>query len=367
MQQILAERLRRIHVRGLLRVLPRPIRAADFCSNDFLGLARDHRLWNQIGQLVKEKQLQNISATGSRLISGNSESILETERYIADRHQAPSALLLPSGYLANVALFSALPGRRDTVILDEYIHRSCIDGVTLSGARRWKFRHNDLDHLESLLKRNTGRSWIAVESLYSMDGDLAPLEDLLWLSETYQAGLFVDEAHAIGSFGLGVVTHLGLQNRVFATLLTYGKAMGQSGAAILGSDLLKQYLINCASPIVYSTAVSPFQSIAIQSAYEFLKRRPELRAELAENIACFRRLSPGLTAHEESPIQPVFIPGGNSAAEKLVSALTAHGLQTYFVRSPSVARGKERIRICLHQYNTSAQISLLAKLINQHL
>lgn len=366
LQQTLTERLRAIDEQGRLRCLPGPITAVDFCSNDYLGLARNGSFHRQMRQVLEQHDAAISGPTGARLISGDCQLVIESEHYIAAQHGVKSALLLPSGYMANLALFSALPARQDTVILDEYMHRSAIDGVQLSGARRWKFKHNDLAHLEELLKRNPGRSWIGVESLYSMDGDVAPLKDLIWLSENYQAGLIVDEAHAVGVFERGLVSQFGLQNRVFATLVTYGKAMGQSGAAILGSDHLIHWLVNRASPVIYSTAVSPYQSICIRTAYEFLARHPKLTIGLEENIQYFRTLITVPNAHKQSPIQPIFLPPG-SRVEDLMSALATHGLQTYFVRSPSVEKGKERIRICLHQYNSREQITLLAELINLHI
>lgn len=365
LQKALTERLKSVEKQGQFRSFPGPITGVDFCSNDYLGLACNPSLHRQIRQNLDQQRAALSGPTGSRLISGDGELVAESEQYIAAQHRVDSALLLPSGYMANLALFSALPERKDTVILDEYMHRSAIDGVQLSGARRWKFRHNDMGHLEELLKRNKGRSWIGVESLYSMDGDVAPLKDLLWLSERYQAGLIVDEAHAVGVFGLGFVKHFGLQKRVFATLVTYGKAMGQSGAAILGSDHLIQWLINRASPVMYSTAVSPYQSISIRTAYEFLDGHPKLKTGLEENIQHFRALVTVPNADKHSPIQPVFLSPG-CCVDTLMSTLVRHGLQTYFVRSPSVPKGKERIRVCLHQHNSKKQIALLAELINLH-
>lgn len=365
LQDSLRSALLEIKERGELRALPGSLPSIDFCSNDFLGLGRNASFTMAMRQLMEDYATGLFGATGSRLISGNSESIVQAESYIAGYHRVDASLIVPSGYMANLALFSTLPTRRDVVVHDERIHRSCLDGIKLAGARQWKFRHNDLNHLEDLLKRNGSKSWIAVESLYSMDGDLAPLKELVWLSERYQAGLIVDEAHAVGTFNAGLVSGMGLQHRVFATLVTYSKAMGQAGAAILGSSDLMHFLINRASPIIYSTAISPLHAIGIRQAYDYIEARPELSMQLEKNVAYFRELVPNLSAHEKSPIQPISLPSGR-ASLRLLKDLKMADLATYFVRSPSVPIGEERLRICLHQYNQPWEIHLLASIIKKY-
>ena len=343
---------------GQERRLPGELKGVDFVSNDFLGFARDASQPREGTE--NESPVPNFGgSTGSRLISGDNEQVKMTERAIASIHRVEGCLLLPAGYLANLALFSALPKRHDAVIHDSCIHRSCIDGVTLSGARRWTFRHNDLNHLEELLKRNTQRSWIAVESLYSMEGDLAPLEELLGLSNRYDAPLIVDEAHAIGVWGYGLVSTLGLTDQVFATIVTYGKAMGQAGAAILGAQTLMDYLINRASPVMYSTALMPLQAALIQRSYTCLDEQGYRNDQLQQNIDQFRKLFPALPGHPKSPIQPIRLSLESNRLNQLAAVCQQTRLHLYYVRSPSVRKGEERLRVCLHSYNTKREIDYL--------
>lgn len=230
LQQRLYERL---HGDNYRRLQLREPSAIDFLSNDYLGLGRNCAFQQCLLNAIEDNPTLLSGSTGSRLISGNTKEVEEVEDYIATAHGVEGALLFNSGYQANLALLGNLPTTRDTVIVDELIHRSVHDGCLMSRVRKWKFRHNDLEDLERLLRRATGDVYIAVESLYSMDGDLAPLVELAELAQRYSAYLIVDEAHAIGVYGLGRIHSLGLQSSVWATLVTYGKAMGVHGSAVL--------------------------------------------------------------------------------------------------------------------------------------
>lgn len=349
---------------GTIRTLKPKRPGIDFYSNDYLGLAGNRELQNLLLKQVIEKPELLSGSTGSRLISGNSCTASETEAYIAEEHKFSAALLFPSGYNANLALFSALPDRHDTIIVDEQIHRSVHDACRMSHARKLKFKHNDLNDLEYLLKRQNGHCFIAVESLYSMEGDFAPLKEMTDLAERYNASLIVDEAHAFGVFGYGLIQQYQLQEKVCAAVITYGKALGAHGAAILCNDLIKPYLINFASPFIYSTAAQDFQWASIKTGYEFLKQHPELSEKLQQNIQVFRKQAIQTPSSEKSPVQAVLIPD-NNRLKMMQSTLSESGFLTYAVYSPTVKEGTERLRICLHSFNTEEEIVTLSEIIKE--
>lgn len=338
----------------------------DFYSNDYLGFAWSKLLHDSIRQSIDTCPVVLTGSTGSRLISGTSDSIRELEKLIAKEHGTSHALFFGSGYAANLSLFSCLPQRNDTILTDECIHRSVHDGCRLSNARKWKFRHNDMNHLEMLLKKTPGRCLIAVESLYSMEGDFAPLETLIFLSEKYGAGLVVDEAHSFGVFGLGLVAQYSLQDRVLATVVTYGKAMGLQGAAVLSGKLLKEYLVNFAAPFIYTTAPSPLSAISIKEGYRLLGEDKTSGKQLQQRIRQFREAGLSQRSMNGSPVQVVECADQQSAIQ-LQEALTAGGLQTYLVKAPSVKAGSERIRICLHAFNTVHEVDTLVSILCTHI
>jgi 8-amino-7-oxononanoate synthase len=304
-------------------------------------------------------------ATGSRSISGNSAYAEELEKFVADFHQAEAALLFNSGYDANLGLFSSLAGKTDTLICDELIHASIIDGCRLSYAQRFRFAHNDLRDLQTKLEHARGNIFVAVESVYSMDGDMAPLTELVSLCEKYQANLVVDEAHATGVFGAqgrGLVSHWGLEQKVFARIHTFGKAIGCHGAMVLGSRTLRNYLINFARSFIFTTAL-PFHSLAtIRSAYEELKLPDFDHHPLHELIRRFRHgfeTGEGMYLIESSsPVQSLVIPG-NERARGVSARLQAAGFDVRAILSPSVPAGKERLRISLHLHNSAEQVDAL--------
>lgn len=214
----------------------------DFTSNDYLGFAKDEALLELVEKEFQE--LSSLGSTGSRLLSGNSQYAEELETRIAAFHNAESALLLNSGFDANYGLLSSLPYRGSTIFYDELVHASIHDGIRASKADSVSFKHNDVADLEKALSLIEGLKYVVVESVYSMDGDFAPLAEIVALCEKYDAGLIVDEAHAtgvIGKNGEGLVQHLGLQNKCLARVHTFGKALGAHGAVILGSTDLKSF------------------------------------------------------------------------------------------------------------------------------
>jgi 8-amino-7-oxononanoate synthase len=234
----------------------------------------------------------------------------------------------------------------------------------MSHAKKLKFRHNDPEDLESILKKQTGPCYIAIESLYSMDGDLAPLREIAALAKRYNAALIVDEAHAFGVFGYGLIEKYQLQNDVFAAVMTYGKALGAHGAAILCDETIKSYLVNFASPFIYTTAPQDFLWMAIQTSYEFLKQKPELPEKLQKNIEIFRNQNIETPSSEIGPIQAILVPD-NHQLRNLQGTLSDNGFLTYAVHSPTVKAGTERLRICLHSFNTEEEIVELTGIIKE--
>lgn len=366
----LEQKLRERFSENKYRRLSRSRGLADFCSNDYLGLARSTQLKEKIMEEVGKHPDQPAGATGSRLLSGNSSYIEHLEEEIALFHRAEAGLIFNSGYSANLSLFSALARRGDTVICDELVHASIIDGIRLSGANRYTFSHNDTGSLEQKLKqaeKGAGRIFIAVESLYSMEGDMAPLRQIISLSEEYNAAVIVDEAHAGGIFGKngrGLVPHSGLEEEVFARVYTFGKALGSHGAIVTGARILKDYLVNFARPLIYTTAL-PFHNLAgIKCAYELLIAQPGLQKALMAKIDLFKRLTKGIRRVQvmEGPVQTVIVPG-NKAAREAAEKLQAAGLDVRPILSPTVPEKKERLRICLHLFNTEEEIKRLASLL----
>lgn len=347
---------------GALRRLKQRSEGIDFYSNDYLGLAQNKKLQNLLLKKITYSPHLLSGSTGSRLISGNSPEVTETEEYIAKHHQYPSALLFSAGYNANLALFSTLPDRHDVIIVDEQIHRSVHDACKMSNAKKLKFRHNDVKNLEEILQRQNKHCYIAVESLYSMDGDFAPLQKLAELAEKYSASLLVDEAHAFGVFGDGLVAKYQLQDKVLATVLTYGKALGAHGAAVLSNELVISYLVNFASPFIYTTSAQNIQWVSIKTGYDFLKENGNLSTKLQENIAIFRKQGLQAYSSEKSPIQAILLPD-NQRLKALQDILSEKGFLTYAVYSPTVKAGTERLRICLHSYNTEQEIVNLTQII----
>ncbi len=349
---------------GTLRILKQNQKGIDFYSNDYLGLVRNEDFQNLLLKKIIENPELLKGSTGSRLISGNSFVVVETEEFIAKEHQYESALLFPSGYNANLALFSALPTRHDTIIVDEQIHRSVHDACKMSNTKKMKFKHNDVENLERILKKQNGLCYVVIESLYSMDGDLAPINEIAEITEKYNANLIVDEAHAFGIFEYGLVDKFQLQNKVLATVITYGKALGTHGAAILTNDLIKSYLINFASPFIYSTSAHDFLWMSIQEGYHFLNTNKELSIKLQENIKIFRDQNLKSPSSENSPIQAIIIPD-NHQLRTLKEVLFENGFLTYAVFSPTVKEGTERLRICLHSFNTEEEIIQLTNIIKK--
>lgn len=357
-EQDLISRIEQRKGTGLYRSLVHHDGLIDFCSNDYLGFAKNKDLY-----ISYDIHLSN-GSTGSRLISGNSEWAEETERLIASHHHADAALIFNTGYMANVGLLSSLAKKDDTYIYDEYAHASMIDGMRLSMAKRYKFQHNDINDLENKLKAASGKKYIIVESVYSMDGDFAPLQQIVELGKKYDAAIIVDEAHAVGMFGengSGRACELGIQNDIFARVVTFGKALGLHGAAVLGSSILRDYLINFARSFIYTTALPSHSYIQIQQVYKLLQHA-EQRNQLFELIRFFKKSIQELSninyIESNTAIQALII-GDQYKAVELSNALKNAGFYAKAILSPTVPEGTERLRICLHSYNTQEEITSL--------
>ncbi|KAF9137560.1 hypothetical protein BGX30_010122 [Mortierella sp. GBA39] len=391
LQQQLESRKDRSLLRRLVVI---PATSADFSSNDFLGLARNPQLG---ARFLKELQsfpthTPPLGSTGSRLLDGNSRYAEELEDLIAGFHNAEAALIFNSGFDANVGFFSSVPQPGDVILYDEYIHASVHDGmkVTRAGVKK-AFLHNSLEHLEELLQTvrredqqqaGTGLSgnkykqrniFVAVESVYSMDGDIAPLREIVDLLEQFGAYLIVDEAHATGVFGeqgRGLVNELGLEGRVFARLHTFSKALASNGAAMVGPKVLKEYLINYARPLIYSTFTSFSNLASVKSAYQMLiaGETVELVQKVRSLISHFRttiNIPPHIhLLPSESPIQGLVMEG-NARVNALSQQLIQAGLNVKPIRFPTVPKGKERVRICLHSHNTIEQVDMLIGIVEE--
>ena len=368
--QYLDDKLQERTQAGNLRKLTAQQAAVDLFSNDYLGLVTTGTLAELMHPNNNEFHITG--STGSRLLSGNSEQAELLEHTIAAFHKAEAALLFNSGYDANMGLLASITGRNSTILSDELCHASLIDGIRLSTAsRKYKFAHNDTDDLEEKFKKHTAEGPVIVvaESVYSMDGDMAPLTAMVQLCEVYDAQLIVDEAHAtgvIGKHGEGLVCALGLQDKVFARVHTFGKALGCHGAVVVGSELLKKYLINFARPFIYTTALPGHSVHAAYCAYEYLSGHNFNNKPLHDLIAHFRsRINEtGSIGWRDStsPIQALVV-GDNERSKLLASKLQSAGLQVKPILHPTVPAGMERLRVCLHTFNTKGQLDLLFELL----
>ncbi|KAI8836725.1 8-amino-7-oxononanoate synthase [Chytriomyces cf. hyalinus JEL632] len=392
LERALSATLQKRREAGLLRSLTlSPPTSTDFSSNDYLGLARNPRVHERFKAALINASASNTDnaeilggSTGSRLLSGNNETALNLEAFLASFHNSESALLFNSGYDANVGLLSTIPFPGCTVLYDELIHASVHDGMrrARAGVELKSFAHNDVKDLSRLVWDRIARIQrgelaggiiIVVESIYSMDGDIAPLHDIVSLMDSVRnrvgdstGGIYliVDEAHSTGvcgKEGRGLVCELGLEGKVFARLHTFGKAVGAHGAVILGPSLLREYLINYARPLIYSTSL-PFHSlVAIKCSYEvMMEESANLQLKLQGLIRLFRQLvvslPEGIVAVEShTAIQGIIVPG-NKRVSQVCRYLQGKEFDVRPIRSPTVPKGAERLRICLHAHNTSAEI-----------
>ncbi|WP_297334132.1 8-amino-7-oxononanoate synthase [Flavobacterium sp.] len=351
---------------GALRSLPDALHLTDFASNDYLGLSKSTALHKTADNLLSKRKFYGNGATGSRLITGNHSLYREAETAIAQFHNVESALIFNSGYDANIGFFSCVPQKNDVVLYDEFIHASIRDGLRLGNATAYKFKHNDLAALEKSILQHREKAqelYIVTESVFSMDGDSPDLKQLTGIAAKYSCRIVIDEAHAVGIFGTngeGLIQHIGLEDEVFARIVTFGKAMGCHGAAVLGVKELKEYLVNFARSLIYTTGLPPHALAKISAAYSVMLQQAEARQTLFKNVTFFKaeanRLHVSNLIPSDSAIQCVVIPG-NEKVRHIAMQLQEQGYSIKPILSPTVPRGQERLRFCLHSYNTQDEIS----------
>lgn len=368
-----------------LRTLPLASSLIDFSSNDYLGFSTNVEIAtiisNRAQELLKDHTIKANGATGSRLLTGNHSLYHIAEKTISNFHNSEAALIFNSGYDANIGFFQSVPQRNDVILYDAFIHASIRDGLQLSTARGYKFLHNDIEGLEKLLQKHSKmlRSkenvmYVVTESVFSMDGDSPDLVAIANLCKKYKAYLVVDEAHAtgvIGSKGQGLVQDLNLEEKVFARVVTFGKAMGAHGAAILGNTALKEYLVNFARSFIYTTGLPPHSIAIIIASYEQLHNNTSSVSELKSQIAYFTQKV------KECKLESHFIASnaaihcaiiaGNENVKTLSRKLNNNNFDVKPIISPTVREGEERLRICLHAYNTEEEIDQLLQLIKENI
>jgi 8-amino-7-oxononanoate synthase len=345
----------------------------DFASNDYLGFARSERLFQStlLRWLAYSLHHAPMGSTGSRLISGNQSEFEKTEHEIAAFHERESCLLFSCGYIANMGLASCLGTDQDTLLFDADVHTSMKEGIRRSLASAYPFRHNDIQHLKRRILQVKGRCFVFVESLYSTDGSLAPLQEIASLCQDYGALLIVDEAHSTGLFGQhgkGLISSFGLEKMIFASVHTFGKALGVQGAAVIGSALLKQHLVNFCLPFIYSTGMQPVQLLSIGCAYQQLMNADPLRENLKRLIQYFDQSIQQWMPSFPSSCSPIkALIASEQKLKQIANHLSSHGIDVGILRSPTVRKGKETIRICLHTYNSFEEIDLLSALLKRSL
>jgi 8-amino-7-oxononanoate synthase len=329
---------------------------ADFSSNDYLGLAASRELAAAV-QAALERGVP-VGSGGSRLLRGNHEEHEALEAEAAAFFGCARTLYFSSGFAANSALLSTLPQRGDLIIHDELIHASALEGMRLGRAEYVAVRHNDANAFEGVLRdwrrrggvgTNGGRVWLAVESLYSMDGDRAPLDDLASIAARHDAVLLIDEAHATGVFGpegRGLASHLEGADNVI-TLRTCGKALGCEGALVCAPAVVADFLINRGRGFIFSTAPSPLMAAAVRAALQLVKNEPQRRERLWQRVRLAEQvLAPHGALVSGSQILPVII-GEDGAAMALGAALQQAGFDVRGIRPPTVPPGTARLRLAI--------------------
>jgi 8-amino-7-oxononanoate synthase len=370
----MAEKLKeRVASHSFRKLVPANPHLIDFCSNDYLGLARSEELLRNVEEEWRKLKASNtsqlIGSGGSRLLAGDSVYATGLEKEFAAFYKSEAFLIFNSGYSANLALFSAIPRRGDTIIFDDLIHASVRDGIHMSYAKSRSFGHNNLNELEEQLKKAEGEIFVAAESIYSMDGDQCPLEEMVNLCEKYNASLILDEAHSNGLYGEkgeGIAVEKNLHDRIFARLLTFGKAAGCHGAGVAGSEILRDYLVNYARPFIYTTSLPVHDLAVMRCAVHALAKKQELRKQLFSFVDHFRTKAQGypsiklLPSH--TPIQGILI-GGNMETREVAQKCREKNFDLRAVLSPTVPEGEERLRVIIHAFNHPMEIDELLSVI----
>ena len=363
LEQRVRAQLGKLQDQSLLRSLEEPA-GVDLCSNDYLGLARHPRMRRRLAEAV---QSLGVGSTGSRLLRGHRAAFKSLEDRFARLKGTPAALYLGSGWAANLGVLSTFPTSEDVIFSDELNHASLIDGMRLSRARHIVYPHCDCEALARLLESEhaTGQRFVVTESLFSMDGDFAPLERLGELQAAHGFALIVDEAHAVGIYGRrgsGLIEESGCEDSVFLSINSAGKALGVSGAFVCGPDWATSMLVQSARPFVFSTAPPPALAEAIDEALDLLVDEPERRAQVLHHGALMRQLL-GL-APSNAPIVPLII-GPSAETVGAAANLRAEGYDVRAIRPPTVPAGTARLRVSLNADLSQRRVADVADSINR--
>ncbi|CAL2076026.1 8-amino-7-oxononanoate synthase [Tenacibaculum dicentrarchi] len=345
-----------------LRTLGQKNTLIDFSSNDYLGFAKSEAIFNKTHQFLIDNSILQNGATGSRLLSGNHHLYNSIEKELSKFHHSEEALIFNSGYDANIGFFSAVPQRGDIILYDEFIHASIRDGIQLSNAQSFKFKHNNLEDLEKKISKHQSKNdteiYVVTEAVFSMDGDMPDLKKLSEIIIQNNAYLIIDEAHAVGVFNKGLIQELNIETAIFARIITFGKALGCHGAVVLGSKELKQYLINFSRSFIYTTGLSPHSLATIKFAYSELIES-DAKEKLQKNILFFKqeinRLQLNFIA-SNSAIHCCII-SGNENVKAISKKLQEKRFDVKAILSPTINKGEERLRFCLHSYNSFEEIT----------
>ena len=376
--------LHELAANGSLRSLPHAVhqgkwieqdgqRMLNLSSNDYLGLANDRDLRNEFLDWLRDSDCP-LSSSSSRLLTGNFTEYEVLEQLLAETFGREAALVFNSGYHANTGILPALADKQTLLVADKLVHASIIDGLLLSGTSFLRYRHNDYEHLEQILQKETPRYEqviVATESVFSMDGDVADLNRLVALKHNYpNVLLYVDEAHAIGvrgSRGLGVAEECGCLQDIDLLVGTFGKAMASMGAYLLCSQEIRTYLINTMRPLIFSTALPPAQ---IAWTTFLFRRLPQMNVRRQHLAAISRKLAAALMGHggeiSRSHIVP-FIIGANEDCVLTAEELRRHGFYCLPVRPPTVPKGTSRIRFSLTADVTTEEMDALLAYIFENL
>ncbi len=332
----------------------------DFCSNDYLGIIRNRLLRNRPTGL-------HTGSSGTRMLSGNYRVIEETEERIAAFHNAETAVIFSSGYDANLGVLASVPQKGDTILFDECCHPSVKDGAKLSAAQASTFLHNDINDLKEKIKQGSGNIFVFTEAVFDTDGSIAPLEELAELCGDHHAHLIVNESHSIGIFGEkgeGLIHELALEDAVFARIHGFGNASGCHGAVVLGSEQLKNYLLNFCNQLTHSTTLSEQTVATIWESYKILPQLWQEREHLKTIIGIFQDADlPFSKINSITPIQHLIVPGIQQVKD-LADQIRESGYDVRPIFYPAVPVGEERLRIVLHSFNTRGEVSWLIQAIN---
>ncbi len=361
--QQLDDDLKVLKSKRLYRTLPKLTSAIDFSSNNYLGLATHPRVVRAAQTAAKK---WGTGSGASRLLSGNLKVHSSLENALARFKKEEAATVFSSGYLANLAAVTALLNEEDLVILDRFSHASLVDAARLSRAKLWVYPHKSLAVLRKLLGKSKGfrRKLVVTDAYFSMDGDLAPLGDLLEVCHENRAMLMIDEAHSTGIFGKtgrGATEHFGISGQVDVVMGTLSKALGSVGGFVAGKHILKECLVNRARTFIYTTAPSPVTSAAALEALRVIQEEPGLRAGLWKNIRFVRECLRGLgfdLSDSEGPIIPIVL-GNTAKVLKLSERLKKEGIIAPAIRPPTVPKGTDRIRLSVSVSHSQSDLEKL--------